>query len=178
MPARPAISSISASSFIAAIRPGAVELGDLAGVRAAKASARVLRLAEQGVDGGLGVVPGTVEQVGEVPRDLLQIGIRDGLRGGHTPQTRRAGAPEALEARRPSMTIEMCRRHASRAGVRLAGAEADAAHEHRDVVEHEVGAEVAGGLGAAHQLAERVVHVALEFLRAAASGPGSRRRSR
>ena len=86
MPARPAISSISASSCIAAISPGPSSEATFPAYEAANASARRLCFTEQRVDSGLGILGGgAVDQVGEVPRDLLQIGIRDGL-GGHTPK--------------------------------------------------------------------------------------------
>ena len=84
MPARPAISSISPSSFIAAIRPAPSSEATLPAYWAANAFSALLGLAQQGVDGGLGIVPSAVQQMGEIPLDRLQVGIGDGGFHGRT----------------------------------------------------------------------------------------------
>ena len=123
---------------------GAVELGELAGVALGERVGAALGVGEQRVDGGLRVVAGAVEQVGQVPGDLLRSGSLT-VSGAVMPLdcVGRAAASEAFAARRPSITIARWRRHASGQRCGLRGRRADAAHEHRDVVEHEVRAQVA-----------------------------------
>ena len=76
-----------------AISPAPSSAATLPAYAAANASARACASAEQRVDGGLGVVgAGAVEQVGEVPRDLLQIGIGDGLGASCPTETRSSAA--------------------------------------------------------------------------------------
>jgi hypothetical protein len=57
---------------------GAVERGDVARVLGGERVSALLGLAQQGVDGGLGIVPSAVQQMGEIPLDRLQVGIGDG----------------------------------------------------------------------------------------------------
>ena len=86
MPARPAISSISRELLHRGDQARPVELGDLAGVACGERVGAGLGVGEQRVDAGLRIIPGAVQEVGEVPRDLLQLGVADGLRGGHAPK--------------------------------------------------------------------------------------------
>ncbi len=58
---------------------GAVELGDAAGVALGERVGAALGVGEHGVDGGLA---GAVEQRGEIPGDLLDLGVGQ-LRGAH-----------------------------------------------------------------------------------------------
>ena len=85
MPARPAISSISRELVHGLDQAGPVELGELAGVALGERVGATLGVREQRVDAGLRIIPGAVQEVGEIPRDLLQIRVADGLRGGHGP---------------------------------------------------------------------------------------------
>ena len=76
-PARATSSWRSPSSFIASARPGAVELGDVAGVALGERVGALLRRGEHGVD-GRGGIAGVADQQGiEVPGDLLDLGVCD-----------------------------------------------------------------------------------------------------
>ena len=73
----------------------AVDLGELAGVGVGEGVGAGLRVGEQRVDAGLRVsVPGSVQQIGEVPGDLLQLGIAHGFGGAHAPKATTAAGPK------------------------------------------------------------------------------------
>ncbi len=86
---------------------GPVQPRDLAGVRGGERLGALPGVVEQRVDGGLRVVgPRVGDQIAEIPADLLELGIGEGFRGGHSPTAYEVGkAPEAFVARSPSITI-------------------------------------------------------------------------
>src|SRR5262249_8078472 len=66
--------------------------GELAGQALGEYVGALLSLAHQPVDPRPWVRAVTVQEVGEVPGDLLQVGVSNGLGGAHPPKTRTAAA--------------------------------------------------------------------------------------